>query len=74
MDGITAGIGGCANHARDVQPCGDGRRSENFNGFVGFGERGAELVVAVHGHHRGDTHAPGGADNAQGDFCTVGDE
>ena len=74
MDGVTTCIQCGAHHCMHVQPCGNWRTSEHFDGFVRLSQCRSVLVLLVPGHHSGNTHAPGRAHYAQRDFCSVGDE
>ena len=71
---VRAGGGHRLHDALDVEVASRGRGRADADGFVGLahvGRRGIRIGIHGHGLH---THAPRRADDAAGDFASIGDE
>ena len=73
VDGVAAEVGGGGDDLVDVEVGGCAGASEGV-GLVGFSEVGGLGVVFGADGDGGDVEFAGGAENADGNFATVGDE
>jgi hypothetical protein len=74
MQGVRPGAQGGGDHQARIEIASGGRRRPDADGAIGHPGRQAVAVGFGDRQHRLDPESPGGADDADGDFPSVGDQ